>query len=167
MFSTLPRGRGRLSLVLLALLTGVLLGASSWFLVPWWQAGGATAREEVASVLDEQVEAWNEGDLDRFLWTYWDDDHLTFYSGGTINQGLKAVAARYRKNYQSGGKEMGRLSFSDLDVTILSRERALARARWKLVTKKETINGLFTLVLRKFPEGWKIVHDHTSRAEPK
>jgi beta-aspartyl-peptidase (threonine type) len=123
-------------------------------------------RQDVARVLNEQIEAWNKGDLNRFMDTYWDSDELTFYSGGTVTKGRKAVAERYRKTYQADGKEMGKLSFSEMDVQELGPDAALARARWKLVTSKETVEGLFTLILRKFPDGWKIVHDHTSRTDP-
>src|SRR5262245_27292846 len=120
----------------------------------------------VKAVLEEQVAAWNAGDLDRFLTTYWDSDELTFFSGGTVSKGHKAVAARYRKNYRSEGKEMGKLTFSELEVIPLGPDAALARAKWKLVTSKEKVEGLFTLVLRKLDRGWKIVHDHTSKADP-
>jgi uncharacterized protein (TIGR02246 family) len=122
--------------------------------------------DAVRGVLKEQVEAWNKGDLNRFMDTYWDSDELTFYSGGTVTKGRKAVAERYRKTYQADGKEMGKLSFSDMEVQELGPDTALARARWKLVTSKETVDGLFTLILRKSPDGWKIVHDHTSKADP-
>ncbi len=122
--------------------------------------------DAVKAVLAEQVAAWNKGDLGRFLDTYWDSDELTFYSGGAVTRGRKAVAERYRKNYQAEGKEMGKLTFSDLEVQPLGPDAAMARARWKVVTSKETMEGLFTLILKKFPDGWKIVHDHTSRADP-
>jgi uncharacterized protein (TIGR02246 family) len=122
--------------------------------------------DAVKAVLAEQVAAWNKGDLDRFLDTYWDSDELTFFSGGAVTKGRKAVAERYRKNYRTEGKEMGKLSFSELEVELLGPDAAMARARWKLVTSKETLGGLFTLILKKFPDGWKIVHDHTSRADP-
>ncbi len=122
--------------------------------------------DAVRAVLTEQVRAWNKGDLDGFLAGYWESDELTFYSGGTVTKGHKAVAERYRKNYRAEGKEMGKLTFSDLEVETLGPGAAVARARWKLVTSKETFEGLFTLVLRKLPGGWKIVHDHTSKADP-
>src|SRR5262249_60298967 len=95
----------------------------------------------------------------------WDSDELTFFSGGDVKKGHKSLAERYRKRYQSEGKEMGKLTFSDLDVIPLNADTAIARARWKLVMAKETIGGLFTLVLQRFPRGWKIVHDHTSVPE--
>ena len=69
---------------------------------------------------------------------------------------------RYRKKYQADGKEMGKVTFTDLDLELLGPEAILARGRWKVEASKETHQGLFTLVMRKFPEGWRIVHDHTS-----
>ncbi len=122
--------------------------------------------DAVRAVLTEQVAAWNKGDLDRFMDTYWDSDELTFFSGGTVTKGRKAVFERYRKTYKSEGKEMGKLTFSELDVQVLGPDAVVARARWKLVLSNDSPGGLFTLILRKFPDGWKIVHDHTSRAEP-
>jgi uncharacterized protein (TIGR02246 family) len=122
--------------------------------------------DAVRAVLTEQVACWNKADLDGFLKTYWNDDKLTFYSGGTVSKGWKAVAERYRKNYQADGKEMGKLTFSDMEVEILGPDAAMARAKWELKLSKEMVGGLFTLVLRKFPDGWKIVHDHTSKADP-
>lgn len=126
----------------------------------------AKTADAVKAVLTDQVACWNKADLDGFLKTYWNDDKLTFYSGGTISNGWKAVAERYRKNYQADGKEMGQLTFSNIEVEILGPEAAMARAKWELKLSKETVGGLFTLILRKFPDGWKIVHDHTSKADP-
>lgn len=143
-----------------------LLGCALVVLTAWPADGQDKPADAVRGVLTEQVAAWNKGDLDRFMGTYWDSDELTFYSGGTVTKGRKAVAERYRKIYQAEGKEMGKLTFSDMEVQALGPDTAMARARWKLVTSKETFEGLFTLILRKFPDGWKIVHDHTSRADP-
>lgn len=121
--------------------------------------------EQVKTVLDEQVAAWNAGDLERFMQTYWRSDDLRFYSGGTVTSGWQATLDRYRKRYLAEGKEMGKLTFTDLDVQVLGPDAALARARWKLTMANESPEGLFTLVLRHFPDGWKIVHDHTSKTD--
>ena len=122
--------------------------------------------DQVRGVLTAQADAWNKGDLDGFLATYWDSPDLVFYSGGAVSKGRKAVAERYRKNYQADGKEMGKLTFADLEAEALGPDAAMARGRWKVVTSKETMEGLFTRVLKKFPDGCKIVHDHTSKADP-
>jgi beta-aspartyl-peptidase (threonine type) len=75
------------------------------------------------------------------------------------------VHERYKKNYQAEGKEMGKLEFLDLNYAVLGADSALARGKWKLTKSNETVEGLFTLILKKFPDGWKIVHDHTSKSD--
>jgi beta-aspartyl-peptidase (threonine type) len=118
---------------------------------------------EVRALLDRQVADWNRKDLDGFLTGYWDSPDVVFQSGAERTRGFTAMRDRYRKNYQAEGKEMGSLTFSDLEIEALTPDVALARGRWAL-TKSDGSrpNGLFTLVLRRLPGGWKIVHDHTS-----
>jgi ketosteroid isomerase-like protein len=117
---------------------------------------------DIRSVLDTQVACWNKGDLDGFMKTYWNSDELTFYSGGTVTKGWKPVMERYQKRYKAEGKEMGKLAFSGIDVVMVGEANAIVRGKWKLVLSKETDEGLYTLHLKKLPEGWRIVHDHTS-----
>lgn len=69
---------------------------------------------------------------------------------------------RYQKRYQGEGKEMGKLKFSELSVEKLGADHALVKGRWQLTLTKESPTGLFTLIFRKLPAGWKIIHDHTS-----
>ncbi len=57
---------------------------------------------------------------------------------------------------------MGKLTFSELEIDVLGPKTAWVRGRWQVVLDKEKPNGLFTLIVKKFPEGWRIVHDHTS-----
>ena len=128
------------------------------------EARRASAVTQVRAAIQEQADAWNAGDLDRFMDTYADD--VTFYSPTGVELGREALAARYRKRYQSEGKEMGKLTFSDLEVIPLDGDAVLARGHWKVEMKREAPNGLFTILLRKGPDGWKIVHDHTSASEP-
>jgi beta-aspartyl-peptidase (threonine type) len=74
---------------------------------------------------------------------------------------------RYRKRYKAEGKAMGRLSFAGVEIEMLSADAAFVRGGWKLTMPDGSRpGGLFTLIFRKFPEGWKIVHDHTSAEEP-
>lgn len=123
--------------------------------------------DAIRAVLSAQEGAWNRGDLEGFMAGYWKSDRLRFYSGGTVTSGWQATLDRYRKRYQAEGKEMGTLTFADLEVEVLAPDAATARGRWKLKLSKEDPEGLFTLILKKFPDGWKIVHDHTSAAETK
>ncbi|HEY2784000.1 MAG TPA: nuclear transport factor 2 family protein [Fimbriiglobus sp.] len=128
---------------------------------PFLSAADATA--DVRNVLADQVAAWNKGDVEGYMKGYWRSDDLTFYSGGSATKGWKQTLERYKKNYTVGGKKMGTLAFSDLDVTLISETAALVRGKWKLTGLSEPSGGLFTLVVKKLPEGWRIVHDHTSK----
>lgn len=117
----------------------------------------------VRRVLDEQQSAWNRRDLDGFMAGYWHSPDLTFISGGTKTSGWQATIDRYRKKYQSEGHQMGKLEFSDLNIQTLSSDSAFVRGSWRLTMPDgKTPHGLFTLIFRNFPDGWKIVHDHTS-----
>jgi beta-aspartyl-peptidase (threonine type) len=126
------------------------------------QRPGASPEAAIRQVLDEQATAWNRGDLDAFMNGYWVSHELSFFSGKDRKQGWQETKDRYRARYQGEGREMGQLTFSDLEIDVLSADTAWVRGRWQVVTSKETLDGLFTLVFKKPPEGWRIVHDHTS-----
>jgi ketosteroid isomerase-like protein len=120
----------------------------------------------VERVLHKQQEAWNKHDLEGFMAGYWNSPELTFFSEAKEQDGWQATMDRYLAKYASPGQEMGKLEFSGLRVEVLSQDSAFVRGSWKLtMSTGKTPHGLFTLVFRKFPEGWKIVHDHTSAAE--
>jgi beta-aspartyl-peptidase (threonine type) len=113
----------------------------------------------------DQAEAWNRGDLDRFLDGYWQSDQTVFAGGGDIHRGFDAMAARYRKAYDTREK-MGKLTFANLTFEAIERDRAVVTGSWELQRATGTPGGVFTLIFRRLPEGWRIVHDHTSsRAE--
>jgi ketosteroid isomerase-like protein len=117
----------------------------------------------IKHVLTSQVEAWNHGNLENFMEGYWRSPDLTFFSGATVTKGWKPTLVRYQQRYKSAGKEMGHLEFQDLDIDLLSRRSAVVTGRWKLtMSDGKTPHGLFTLIFMRFPEGWRIVHDHTS-----
>jgi ketosteroid isomerase-like protein len=129
-------------------------------------APGGDFKSEVENVLRVQQEAWNRHDLAAFMSGYWNSPELTFFSGAKENHGWQAAMDRYRATYDSPGHEMGKLEFSSLRIEILGADAAFVRGAWLLtMSDGKTPHGLFTLVFRKFPEGWKIVHDHTSVAE--
>jgi ketosteroid isomerase-like protein len=117
----------------------------------------------VRRVLEAQQEAWNRRDLEGFMSGYWNSPDLTFFSGARETAGWQGALDRYRNNYQLGGKEMGRLEFRNLKIESLGNDGAFVRGSWHLtVSDGKTPHGLFTLIFRKFSDGWKIVHDHTA-----
>jgi beta-aspartyl-peptidase (threonine type) len=116
----------------------------------------------VRQVLDDQVVAWNKGDLEGFMAGYWNSKELTFQSGKDLTRGWQETLERYKRKYQSEGKEMGKLAFADVEVRELAPGVALVTGKWELTLSKETVGGRYTLVMKKLPEGWRIIHDHTS-----
>lgn len=127
-------------------------------------AGPESARAGVATLLSAQVQAWNRGDLNAFMQGYWLSGRTEYVGSSGIVQGWKAIQRRYRRTYQQG-KSMGRLRFKNLKVTMLAPDAALAVGEYVLQSRKDgakTSKGVFTLVLRRFPEGWRIINDHTS-----
>ena len=119
----------------------------------------------VETVLRQQTEAWNRHDLEAFMAGYWNSPDLIFFSGAQKTSGWQSTLERYRARYQGEGREMGKLEFSDLSIQELSPDAAYVLGEFHLtMSDGKTPHGLFTLIFRKFPEGWKIVHDHTSAA---
>ncbi len=120
-------------------------------------------KSAIRDLLSKQVDAWNRGDLEGFMAGYWKSPELSFYSGDKVTHGWGPTLQRYREKYQGEGKEMGKLDFFDLRVEPLGPDAAFVRGHWRLQMKNgQQPGGVFTLILRKFPEGWRIVHDHTS-----
>ena len=119
--------------------------------------------DAIRKVMNDQVAAWNRGDIEGFMDGYWKSPNLEFYSGATVTNGWDATLARYKKNYQSEGKEMGKLDFSELAIHTNPSDTAWVTGRWHLKMKDGSDKGgLFTLIFRKTANGWKISHDHTS-----
>ena len=126
-----------------------------------------TARDDraaIEAVLNAQQIAWNQGDVDAFLVGYWHSPELTFSGSGGVSRGWDGVLARYRKNYPDR-IAMGHLDFSQLEFRFLGPDAALVLGHWHLKRDNGDIGGVFSLVWQRFPEGWKIIHDHTSTVE--
>ncbi len=117
--------------------------------------------EAIKSVMNTQAAAWNAGSIEGFMQGYWKSEQMKFVSGDNVSRGWQAALDRYKKNYDSKAK-MGVLTFSDLEIDIVSKDAAVVLGNWSLAREKDNPKGKFTLIFRKFREGWKIVHDHTS-----
>lgn len=146
-------------------------------LPPTKLAAAATAPDPadlqaVRELLAMQVAAWNRGDLEGYMAGYWRSPQLTFFAGGAVTTGWDETLARYRRRYQGEGRVMGTLTFENLQLELLSNQAALARGRWVLsfappatgaavTAPGKPSAGLFTVLLRRQPEGWRIVHDHS------
>lgn len=115
----------------------------------------------IRKVMDDQAAAWNKGDIDAFMIGYWRSDKLTFISGTDVTRGWQPTLERYKKTYDSRAK-MGVLTFADLEITVLAKDAAVVLGSWSLARATDNPKGKFTLIFRKFKDGWRIVMDHTS-----
>src|SRR5207244_2702314 len=122
-----------------------------------------TAVAQIQSVLQAQQDSWNRGDVDGFMNGYARSASTVFTSEDTIRRGWQTVRDHYRQKH-SNREKMGTMAFSDLEITLLSSDSAVASGRWRLKRANDQPHGRFTLILKRLPEGWRIVHDHTSAA---
>lgn len=118
---------------------------------------------DVRAVLDAQADAWNRGDLTAFVETYENSPSITFL-GKALSRGREEVLARYKRTYDTAEK-MGKLRFEVLEQRALGPGHAMVLGKFYLTRSAAgggDASGHFTLILRKGPKGWKIIHDHTS-----
>jgi L-asparaginase / beta-aspartyl-peptidase len=117
----------------------------------------------ITQLIKNQQADWNKGDIDAFMAAYWNSPDLTFSGVGGTQRGYDAVHARYKKSYPDRST-MGQLDFSDLEFHFTGNDGVLVLGHWHLTRDKDKgdIGGVFSLVWQRFPEGWRIIHDHTS-----
>ena len=119
-------------------------------------------QQAIRAVLEAQRDAWNKGDIDGYMDGYNRSPDTVFVSGDTVTHGWQTVLDRYKKSYNTREK-MGTLTFSDLEIELLSNKAAVVLGKWHLNAPNEP-HGRFTLIFKLTKQGWKIVHDHTSSA---
>jgi len=116
---------------------------------------------QIRAVMDMQVAAWNRGDVETFMTSYWKSDQTLFLGATGLVRGYDAVMARYHKAYPDL-KAMGHLTFSDLEIHMACADAAIVVGQFHLARENDHPSGIFSLDFRKFSDGWKIVLDHTT-----
>lgn len=153
-------GNYRAACIGFAGLSAVLAAALGYLL---FAPAGSAARAAGLDLLKVQAAAWNDGNLAGFTATYRLHDEVTFYSDGRAYKGWEQLNDRYRAMY--AGRPMGRLDYVDVSAEVLASDAVLLRGKWTVLSDAGTRTGLFTMLARKYPEGWKIVHDHMTIGE--
>jgi ketosteroid isomerase-like protein len=115
----------------------------------------------IRAALEEQRLAWNNGDLERFMDTYWQNDSLMFIGKSGITYGWQNTLNNYKKNYPDTAT-MGKLKFDILEVKRLSVMYFFVVGKWHLTRSIGDVGGHFTLLFRKVKNKWVIVADHSS-----
>ena len=126
---------------------------------------GRRPENVIRATLAAQAAAWNEGNLDAFMATYWKSDDLKFVSGIDVTKGWAATMKRYRERY-ADDSGLGWLGFDRVEVTMTTDDVAVVTGRFTHSKGEQATSGVFSMVMRRLNGVWRIVHDHTS-AEPK
>ena len=122
----------------------------------------AALHAAVDTLLTASARAWNGGDLDGFLAWYRRGPETTYIGSVGLVHGWDGIHARYAPGFEPGAARDS-LRFEELETRPLGPDLGLATARYVLFAGDSvTATGLFTLVLRQLPEGWRIIHDHSS-----
>jgi ketosteroid isomerase-like protein len=149
--------------LILASLLGALILAASGRPAP--EKLSESDRTAILAVLTSQQNDWNKGDIRGFMAGYWNSSELTFAGTRGFTRGWQPVMERYEKSYADKAA-MGSLDFQELELRSLGPDAALVLGKWHLKRQAGDVGGIFTLVLQRFPEGWRIVHDHTTQSPP-
>ena len=119
-------------------------------------------RKLIEEVLNEQETAWNEANVHEFMEGYWKSDSLAFVGSSGPVFGWEATRDRYLKNYPDAAA-MGNLRFEIIRMQQVGEGVAQVLGKFILTRDSgEILSGYFTLIWRKFENGWLIVSDHTS-----
>jgi uncharacterized protein (TIGR02246 family) len=125
-------------------------------------ASSADPTAELQALLDQSARAWNAGDLDGFLITYARDSATTFVTTRGPVYGFETIRGRYAARFDPGA-ERDSLHFTDFTVRMLGTDFVVSTARYVLMRGDSvTATGPFTVIWEHRPEGWRMIHDHTS-----
>jgi len=122
---------------------------------------GEKAEAAIRNVFEAGCAAWNRGDLDGYLASYWDSDQTRWVSSGSLTRGKKAIVAAYKARF-SASQQLGKLTVTELEIDVLTDTEAIAFGRWTLVVDYESSTGFFTVQLRNIDGTWLFVSDHAS-----
>ncbi len=116
---------------------------------------------QITQAMQQQIVAWNNGNIEGFMQTYWDNDSLLFIGKNGPSYGWKATLERYKQSYADPAA-MGKLTFDLLQLKPLSYEYYFVVGKWRLQRSIGNIEGYFTLMFKKINGKWLIIADHSS-----
>ncbi len=115
----------------------------------------------IGKILKYQEEAWNDGDIDKFMEGYLKSDNIVFTGSNGSIYGWEETKKRYLNKY-SNRTLMGRLKFRILNFQKLSDSIIQMQGSFYLKRKIDDSKGFFSLIWKKEDEKWFIISDHTS-----
>lgn len=120
-----------------------------------------SALTSIALAMNEQENAWNEGDLEGFMEHYWKSDSLRFIGSRGLNYGWQTTLENYKESYPDR-EAMGTLTFSNKYMNMVAPDAAFIVGKWQLDRRSDTLSGHYSLLWRQIEGKWVIVADHSS-----
>ena len=118
-------------------------------------------KQEIKNELNKMSEYWNKGDLDKYMSFYANNNKTTFQSSTQRFYGFETIHSLFVGTFKNEDLR-GTLSFSEQEVTVFSKEYAMVIGKFTVAYKNNTSReGYYTVIVRKFKNGWKIIHDHS------
>lgn len=118
-------------------------------------------KTQILSLMQQQEDCWNKGDLVGFMQGYWKNDSLMFIGKSGITYGWQQTLSNYQKGYPDTAT-MGKLTFTLLQTKSLSNKYFHVVGKWHLARSKGDLQGYFTLLFEKIKGKWCIIKDHSS-----
>ena len=128
-----------------------------------------TDPQAVLAAFNKLVEGIEHVNVNEVMSVYWNNPQLSLFNyNGTSTKGWDQV----RKNRESSYPQIKdvKLEVRDKAVYMMGRDGALVTCQWtQSQTYKgtpETVTGRMTLVFKRFAQGWKAIHLHSSPDNP-
>jgi ketosteroid isomerase-like protein len=125
--------------------------------------------QAVVAAFDKLVAGIEHANVNEVMSVYWNNPQLSLFNyNGTVTRGWDQV----RKNRESSYPQIKdvKLEVTDKAVYMMGRDGALVTCQWRQSqTYKgtpETVTGRMTLVFKRFAQGWKAIHLHSSPDNP-
>ena len=118
---------------------------------------------DIYNLMQQQEDSWNSGNIDDYMNIYWENDSLVFIGKSGVNYGWDKTIKNYKNSYQTK-EHMGTLKFENIICNPINDSTHFVTGKWSLKRKDSigNLNGFYTLLWIKKPNGWKITYDHSS-----
>ena len=131
------------------------------FLIPVLLFAQTKDEKAILDILDAQTKAWNEGNLEKFMIGYWENDSLMYIGKKGVTYGYQSTLNSYKTNY-AGRENMGTLTFHILHIKPLGKKHYLVVGKWSLKRTVGDVGGHYTLTFEKQKGKWVVIADHSS-----
>ena len=116
--------------------------------------------DQIRTILMQQQDAWNNGDIEEFMQAYWKSDSLKFYGASGLTYGWQNTLDNYYRRYPTR-EAMGQLTFGIKSMDPLGTNSYALMGTFYLKREIEDLSGYYTLLWKRIDGEWLIIADMT------